>query len=228
MFPDYPLSEEDLARPYLEMSGRRGLGIRADDLMDTMYARALEEIRKRNADMEPARLEETAKQISIGALRYYMLRFSRNRVVAFDLDAALSFEGETGPYLQYSVVRARNIVRKVGDHFGAASIDREQLRADVNFDALEGEAATDHWNLLLQLLRVDAVLGQSVESLELSMLAKHAYVLAQSFNSFYHRYKVVQEEDEAARRLRTAVVLCYLEGMVALLELMGIECPERM
>jgi arginyl-tRNA synthetase len=157
-----------------------------------------------------------------------MLRFSRNRVVAFDFDAALAFEGETGPYLQYSVVRARNILSKLAERFGKAAADRQALASRVGFAALDAEAATDHWNLLLQLLRVDAGVRQAVDSLELSMLAKHAYLLAQAFNSFYHRYPVVQEPDAAAREVRTAVVRLYLDGMIDLLALMGIDCPARM
>ena len=157
-----------------------------------------------------------------------MLRFSRNRVVAFDFDAALAFEGETGPYLQYSVVRARNILAKLAERFGEEATDTETLARTASFEALEPEAATDHWSLLLQLLRVDAVVAQAVESLELSTVAKHAYVLAQTFNSFYHRFPVVQEADGAARAMRAAIVRVYLDGMIELTALMGIECPTRM
>jgi arginyl-tRNA synthetase len=224
MFPDYPLDEEDRSKPYLEMSGRRGLGIRADDLLDALVARAKREVRERNPEMAVEQIRRIAAQISVGALRYYMLRFSRNRVVAFDLDAALAFEGETGPYLQYSVVRARNILAKLAERFEATTEDAPPPR----LSALDPDTETDHWNLLLQLLRVDAVLRQAVDSLELSTVAKHAYLVAQAFNSFYHRYPVVQEPDEARRAVRTAVVRLYLDAMVELLGLMGIDCPERM
>jgi len=228
MFPDFPLTDEDRKKPYLEMSGRRGLGIRADDLLDAMFDRAAEEVRARNSDMETERIERTANEISVGALRYYMLRFSRNRVVAFDFDAALAFEGETGPYLQYSVVRARNILAKLESRFGEEAADATRLAEFARFDSLDPETATDHWNLLLLLSRVDAVVRQAVESLELSALAKHAYVLAQTFNSFYHRYPVLREQDDAARAIRTAIVRLYLDGMIELLGLMGIDCPLRM
>jgi arginyl-tRNA synthetase len=228
MFPDFPLTDVDRRKPYLEMSGRRGLGIRADDLLDAMLERAGAEVRKRNPDMDGPTVAETARQISVGALRYYMLRFSRNRVVAFDFDGALAFEGETGPYLQYSVVRARNILSKLAERFGETAADRRALASRAGFAALDADTATDHWNLLLQLLRVDAVVRQAVDSLELSMVAKHAYLLAQAFNSFYHRYPVVQEPEAAAREVRTAVVRLYLDGMIDLLALMGIDCPARM
>jgi len=228
LFPDHPLSDEDAARPYLEMSGRRGLGVRADDLIDRLIARAATEIRKRNPDMDAAVVSNTARAIAVGALRYYMLRFTRNRVVAFDLDAALSFEGETGPYLQYSVVRARNILAKVADREGGAAIDRAALAERADPGVLDAATAAEHWNLPLMLLRVDGTMRQAVDSLELSSVAKHAYALAQAFNSFYHRFPVAQEPDDAVRACRTALVRLYHDGMVALLECMGIEVPDRM
>ncbi len=228
MFPDFPLSDEDRSKAYLEMSGRRGLGVKADDLIDTLFGRAREEVAARNPEMDEQRIDATARQIAVGALRYYMIRFSRNRVVAFDLDAALAFEGETGPYLQYSVVRARNILAKVAAADGEDAVSAGTLAGRARFDALEPETATDHWNLLLQLLRVDAAVQQAVGSLELSGVAKHAYLLAQSFNSFYHRYPVVQESDVARRMTRTAVIRLYHDGMVDLLRIMGLEVPDRM
>jgi arginyl-tRNA synthetase len=228
LFPDYPMSDAERKKPFIEMAGRRGLGVRADDLLDRLESRATEEVRKRNADMDAATVRDTARCIAVGALRYYMLRFSRNRVVAFDLDAALAFEGETGPYLQYSIVRARNILAKVGERYGSEEVEREPLARRVDLEALSPETLTDLWNLLSSLLRVDVVVGQAVDSLELSGVAKHAYVLAQAFNSFYHKYPVAQEADEVARAARVAVVRLYHDEMVTLLQLMGLRVPDRM
>jgi arginyl-tRNA synthetase len=228
MFPDYPLSDEDRAKPYLEMSGRRGLGVRADDLVDVLLERAAAEVRKRNTDLSDETVNEITRRLAVGALRYYMLRYSRNRVVAFDLDDALSFEGETGPYLQYSVVRARNILAKVVERFGPAEIAVETLIEAIDLEALDDDARADHWTLALLLSRVRPVVEHAVESLELSTVAKHAYVLAQAFNSFYHRYRVAQISDERVRRTRIALVELYRRGMTDLLGLMGIEIPERM
>jgi arginyl-tRNA synthetase len=210
------------------MSGRKGLGVRADDLVDALLARASEEVRKRNTEHSEEVVSETARRIGVGSLRYYMLRFSRNRVVAFDLDDALAFEGETGPYLQYSVVRARNILGKVAERHGVAEVDPTKLASAADLDVLPADTLADHWNLALLLSREPAVLRQAVESLELAGVAKHAYVLAQAFNSFYHRYPVAQEADEGIRRVRAALVTLYAEGMTHLLGLMGIEVPERM
>jgi arginyl-tRNA synthetase len=228
MFPDFPLQDSDRRKPYLEMSGRRGLGVRADDLVDDLLARATGEVRKRNPEEAPSRVAETARRIAIGALRYYMLRFSRNRVVAFDLDDALAFEGETGPYLQYSVVRAKNILAKLADRHAAHEADATWLAAHVDLAALPGAEVAEHWEVPLLLSRLSGVLGQALSSLELAVVAKHAYVLAQAFNSFYHRFPVAQEADPAVRGVRAAVVRLYHDGMTHLCGLMGIEIPDRM
>jgi arginyl-tRNA synthetase len=228
MFPDYPLTESDRERAYIEMSGRRGLGVRADDLIDTLLSRAREEVEKRNPDFEPARLDDTASKIAVGALRYYMLRFTKNRVVAFDLDAALAFEGETGPYLQYSVVRARNILGKVVERHGQETVSAERLAREIDLEAVPEADRSAHWELAGMLERTPSVVRQAADGLELAVVAKHAYVLAQSFNSFYHRWPVAQEQDSGVRAVRIALVRLYHDDMVDLLGLMGIEVPDRM
>jgi arginyl-tRNA synthetase len=228
MFPDYPLSDEDRAKPHLEMSGRRGLGVRADDLVDALIERATAEVRGRHPEDPEAEVHEIARRIAIGALRYYMLRFSRNRVVAFDLDAALAFEGETGPYLQYSVVRARNILAKLAERRGADEAQAAWLARHADVSSLSADEIAAVWEIPLQLSRVEAACRQAVDSLELAGIAKHAYILAQAFNSFYHRFPVAQEDDEKARWVRAAVTRVYHDGMLHLLGLMGIEVPDRM
>jgi len=228
MFPDYPLTDEDRAKPYLEMSGRKGLGVRADDLIDALIARAELEVRRRNPESTHDAARETARRIAVGALRYYMLRFSKNRVVAFDLDDALAFEGETGPYLQYSVVRARNILAKLAERRGAAECEAPWLAVHADLGAMPAGDVDAVWEIPLQLSRVAAVVRQSVDALELAAVAKHAYVLAQTFNSFYHRSPVAKEDHDATRHVRAAVTRLYLDGMTHLMGLMGIEVPDRM
>jgi arginyl-tRNA synthetase len=228
MFPEYPLEADDRKKPYLEMSGRKGLGVRADDLIDALLQRAEIEVRRRNPDEDDARTRETSRRIAVGALRYYMLRFSRNRVVAFDLDDALAFEGETGPYLQYSVVRAKNILAKLAERRGAEESEAAWLARHAELGDMTDEAVAGLWEIPLLLARTDAVLRQAVDSLELASVAKHAYVLAQAFNSFYHRFPVAKEDDAGTRRVRAAVTRLYLDGMTHLLGLMGIEAPDRM
>jgi arginyl-tRNA synthetase len=228
MFPEYPLSDDDRKRSYLEMSGRKGLGVKADDLLDALIDRAKGEVRRRHANEGEAKVHETASRIAVGALRYYMLRFSRNRVVAFDLDDALAFEGETGPYIQYSVVRAKNILAKLAERRGPEEADAAWLAEHADLGVLPEETSADHWAIPLLLSRTDVVLRQAIETLELAAVAKHAYILAQAFNSFYHRFPVAQEEDAEVRRVRAAVTRLYHDGMTRLLTLMGVEVPDRM
>src|SRR5205085_8554403 len=97
---------------YVEVSGRKGLGVKADDLIDKLVETALQEVEDRHNEAHPKERERIAQQIAIGALRYFMLKFTRNSVIAFDFREALSFEGETGPYVQYAAVRADKILKK--------------------------------------------------------------------------------------------------------------------
>src|SRR6185369_2766933 len=138
-------------------SGRKGLGVKADDLIDKLIEKALEEVTSRHAEEpEPAR-RKVATQIAIGALRYFMLKYTRNSVIAFDFAEALSFEGETGPYVQYAVVRARNIFRKAGT-------TPEAALAEVNpADYLQGEGL---WELWVMASRLSIVLDQCIAAAE--------------------------------------------------------------
>src|SRR5438034_11158987 len=113
------LSDEDRKRPYVEMSGRKGLGVKADDLINRLEADALAEVKTRHADLAAEEQRKTAHAIAVGALRYFLLKFTRNSVIAFDFKEALSFEGETGPYCQYAAVRANSIFRKLGNESDA-------------------------------------------------------------------------------------------------------------
>ncbi len=107
------LSEEEQRQPYVEVSGRKGLGVKADDLIDKLIEKAKAEVDSRHEGKPEAERLDIATQIAVGSLRYFLLKFTRNTVIAFDLQEALSFEGETGPYVQYAAVRARNILRKL-------------------------------------------------------------------------------------------------------------------
>ncbi len=123
------LSEADRARPFVEMSGRKGLGVKADDLIDRLEADAFREVAARHPELSVEEQQATAHQIAVGALRYFLLKFTRNSVIAFDFKEALSFEGETGPYCQYAAVRANSIFRKLGDE--AAACRSRQLAAQA-------------------------------------------------------------------------------------------------
>ena len=224
----YDVSAEDLARPYIEVSGRKGFGVKADDLIDKLIAATRAEVDARQtggADAEPER-QHIAEQIAIGALRYFMLKFTRNSVIAFDFKDALSFEGETGPYIQYAVVRARNIFRKAGVSPEAVLAEFGEL-GQIG-DYLEGEAATDIWSLWLRAGRRTLVLEQCIATSEPAYLAKHAFQLAQEFNNFYHKHHILTEEEPARKTFLLATAAVALRELIVVLGWLGIESPEAM
>jgi len=222
------LTDEDRRRPYVEMSGRRGLGVKADDLLDALEARARAEIDARNAELTPGEAERLARAIAVGALRYFMIKFTRNKVLAFDFDEALSFEGETGPYLQYAAVRAAGIFDKMAAAGGSAEAEARRAAVGEPFDLPPGEAAEEHWGLLLQIARFRDTVSQAIDALELSQIAKYAFNLAQRFNTFYHKYPVMKESDPRWKSARVALTALFLAQMRRALDLMGIPVPSRM
>lgn len=219
----FGLSPEEESKAYVEMSGRRGLGVKADELLATLLAEAEKAIAERNQGQLPADGRERARAIAVGALRYQMARQSRNRVLAFDFAEALAFEGDTGPYLQYAAVRARKIFEKLT---GAGLAWQPETAAH----ALAGEELPDDlWALVLACLRTPEVVEKAVASLEFSLLAAHARELAQSFHNLYHRYPVLHAESEQARLVRAACFHLFLRTLEHILEsLLGIPVPKEM
>ncbi|MEZ5317614.1 MAG: arginine--tRNA ligase [Vicinamibacterales bacterium] len=224
----YDTTESD-GKPFVEVSGRKGLGVKADDLLDRLVDTAEREVAARNPDAAPADRRRTAEIIAVAAVRYFLVKFTRGKVIAFDIDEALSFEGETGPYLQYAVVRAQNILAKLADRDG---VDEAALVAKVpglDRAAIDtGEEGDELWNLVLEAGRLDEIVETAVRSLELSVLAKYAFALAQAFNAFYHRQQILREEREDARLWRAAAVAYVRRQLTRALDLMGCAVPARM
>ena len=225
----YDVSAEDLARPYIEVSGRKGFGVKADDLIDKLIAATRAEVDARQTGRDDAERQKIAEQIAIGALRYFMLKFTRNSVIAFDFKDALSFEGETGPYIQYAVVRARNIFRKANTTGEAVLAEFTSLAESGKIGGyLEGEAAEDIWALWLRAARRTLMLEQCIGTSEPAYLAKHAFQLAQEFNNFYHRHHILNEENPARKTFLLATAAVALRELVVVLAWLGIESPEAM
>ncbi|HEU5251319.1 MAG TPA: arginine--tRNA ligase [Thermoanaerobaculia bacterium] len=216
---EYRLSPEDEKKPFVEMSGRKGLGVKIDDLVELLLERSRREIAARREGADAA-AEEDARAIAVGALRYFLLKFGRNKLIAFDFDEALNFEGDTGPYLQYSLVRADNIFRKLEERGLAAAGATEPLPREGWDD--------DLWALTLDAAAIPEVAERAVDSLELSTIARHAFGLAQAFNHFYHRQPIVNEKDPVVRARRLAVAKIFRRAMSRLLGLLGIPEPGRM
>jgi arginyl-tRNA synthetase len=219
------LSDEDKKRPYVEVSGRKGLGVKADDLIDKLIEKAAEEVDSRHPETPAAERREVAAQIAIGALRYFMLKFTRNSLIAFDFQEALSFEGETGPYVQYTAVRARNILRKLAER-GESLPD---FTSELDEPALKRQLTSeDLWQLLLLASKADSAVERAIASGEPAHLAKYAFQLAQAFNNFYHGYPVLTEEDREKRTFllwMTGFVRAQLEHT---LDVLGITVPQYM
>ncbi|HEX7730352.1 MAG TPA: arginine--tRNA ligase [Terracidiphilus sp.] len=221
----YDVSEEDQKKAYIEVSGRKGFGVKADDLIDKLIAATMEEVNKRQTGRDDAERQKIAAQIAIGALRYFMLKVTRNSVIAFDFKDALSFEGETGPYIQYAVVRARNIFRKAG--IAPEAVLAQFATVDAS-PFLDGEEAEDIWSVWLRAGRRTAVLEQAVATSEPAYLAKHAFQLAQEFNNFYHRHHILTEENAAKKTFLLATAAVVLRELITVLSWLGIESPEAM
>jgi arginyl-tRNA synthetase len=223
----YQVPEEDLSRPYIEVSGRKGFGVKADDLIDKLIAAVqLLVDEKQAASPEPVRCK-IAEQIAIGALRYFMLKYTRNSVIAFDFKDALSFEGETGPYIQYAAVRIRNIFRKGGTAPEAVLAEFGAARGDIS-EYLAGNENEDIWSLWLRAGRFSLVLDQCITASEPAYLAKHAFQLAQEFATFYHNHHILTEEDARKKTFLLATAAITLRELIRALELLGIESPEAM
>ncbi|MGB5660781.1 MAG: arginine--tRNA ligase [Thermoanaerobaculia bacterium] len=207
----------------LEMSGRKGIGVKADDLIDQLEAKSREEISARNRELSPEALDILARQIAIAALRFFMVKATTNRIIAFDLDEALSFEGDSGPYLQYSAVRALNISRRLGE----AGLPTEVSPAEVT--ALSTEVWDDDlWDLILAVSLIPQKAEAAADSLELSLLARHALELAQKFHAIYHRHPILQEQDSRLRHARLATMQVFVQGLTVLSDLLGLPLPDRM
>ena len=221
----YAVSEEDRARPYLEVSGRKGFGVKADDLIDKLIAAAGEEVNSRHPELADADRLSIAAQIAVGALRFFMLRYSRNTVIAFDFRDALSFEGETGPYIQYAVVRAANILRKAGATPDDSLEQLLQVSPEKLSDLLSNAEGTSIWETWLLVSRFTAVLDQTIIAAEPAILARYAFGLAQQFNNFYHHHHVLNETDLTRRALLLATVAVVQRELTRALAYLGIDIP---
>ncbi|MCW5981182.1 MAG: arginine--tRNA ligase [Bryobacteraceae bacterium] len=219
------LSEEDRKRPYVEVSGRKGLGVKADDLIDKLIENAEVEVDSRHPEAPEEERARVAAQIAVGALRYFMLKYTRNTVIAFDFQEALSFEGDTGPYVQYAAVRARNILRKYeerGERLPGfrTALDREAMGRQL--------ASEDFWQLLLAASKADTAIARAAASGEPSHAARYAFQLAQAFNAFYHDYPVIHEQDPEKKTFLLWMTDYFRSQLDRTLGVLGMEAPEYM
>jgi arginyl-tRNA synthetase len=221
----YEVAEEDRGRPYIEVSGRKGFGVKADDLIDKLIAATQNEVDGRHPELADVERTVIAKEIAVGALRYFMLKYTRNSVIAFDFKDALSFEGETGPYIQYAVVRTRSIFRK------GESTPEHALADMADVDAapyLTGEESDSIWQVWLRAAKTSLLLDQCIATAEPAYLARHAFQLAQDFSNFYRRHHILTEADPARKKLLLATAAVAQRELIRSLSWLGIGAPEVM
>jgi len=224
----FQLSEEDKKKSFIEMSGRKGLGVKADDLIDRLEADALKEVEARHKDISVVEKRLIAHQIAVGALRYFLLKFTKNTVVVFDFKEALSFEGETGVYCQYTAVRTNSIFRKLeenGLENAYKTIDENQAEVAEIF---ESEIGNDIWSMVALASRLEETFAQAAITTEPAILAKYNFNLAKAFNLFYHNHKIISEENGVKRAVLIVIADLTRRALTEGLQTMGIEVPERM
>jgi arginyl-tRNA synthetase len=225
------LSDEDRKRGTVAMSGRKGLGVKVDDLIDQLELGALSEVSSRHPDLSQKEQKATAQKIAVAALRYFLLKYTRNSIISFDFKEALALKGETGPYIQYSVTRVNSIFRKLKDagiDYSANTID--SLPADRLNQLLGGEDGDDLWSLIYLATRLPETIRGAVAALEPAILAKWTFQLAQRFSLFYDnpRNHLLSEADADRRALLIAIAKVVRRQLLAALEILGMEAPERM
>jgi arginyl-tRNA synthetase len=226
----YVLSPDEQQRSYVEVSGRKGFGVKADDLLDRLIDAAQKEVESRHPELSEKERRDTATKIAIGALRYFMLKFTKQSVIAFDFKEALSFEGETGPYAQYAIVRASNIFRKAGMDPSTGGIPSQARRGE----RLEGSAFSkaleddEIWELWLTAGKLEWVVNQAIATTEPAYLAKYAFQLAQQFNNFYHKHHILHEENAQRKEFLMATAAVSRRELIRALALMGVQAPEIM
>lgn len=227
---DLRVSEQESQKDFLEVSGRKGLGVKADDLLDRLEEKALSEVEKRNPDLTAGEKKDTAHKIAQGALRYFMLKFTKNSLIVFDFDEALSFEGETGPYLQYTLVRIQSIFHKLKKREGFGEEDVSSLLSSsfLSLDVLSSKEKDDFWKLILYASHLEEEILHAVGSLEFSHLAKYCFNLCQKFNAYYHLYSILAEKNTEVKNIRISTIYYTREILKKALNLMGIPQPERM
>jgi arginyl-tRNA synthetase len=219
------LSEEDQKRSYVEVAGRKGVGVKADDLIDKLIEKACAEVDSRHPEAPAEERRRVGSEIAVGALRYFMLKFTRNAVIAFDMQEALSFEGETGPYVQYAAVRARNILNKLEERGDRLPIFDRELDAASMGRQLQSE---DFWQIVLAISKADSALARAIASGEPAHVARYAFQLAQVFNSFYHSYPVLQEPDPERRTFLLWMTEYFRRQLESTLGILGITVPQYM
>ncbi len=218
----FEISDDQKQKSYIEVSGRKGIAIKADELIDRLKQKSLVEVEKRNQGADPEEIDHIAEEIAIGALRYFMIKYNSNSVIAFDFDEVLSFEGDTGPYLQYTLVRINSILKKLDRSDQDVSIESKDL------EILGKDELSDYYNHLIQLSLLQNQVEFALESDEISLIPNYAYAICQKLNNYYHKYPILSEKNPEIKSLRIALLVMTKNRLETLYSIMGIPVPAKM
>lgn len=196
------------------MSTRRGTAVHLDDLLEEAVHRAAEEVRKRRTDLPADQVDSIASSIGAGAIRYHILRVAADKTVAFRWEDAISFEGRSGPFAQYSYARASSILRKVDPPAAAPTFDPGLL------------TMPEEWSLVRRISRLPALVAYVARSRHVHALAGYAHSLAEEFNRFYQEVPVLKAGRERDSRL--ALVAAFRQTLGNCLDLLGLDRLDRM
>ncbi len=224
----FQISDADKSKSFIEMSGRKGLGVKADDLINRLETNALAEVEKRHSDLPTDEKVSIAHKIAVGALRYFLLKYTRNTVVIFDFKEALAFEGETGVYCQYTAVRTNSIFRKLEENVLETAFKTISENPNEVSELFASEIGNDIWSMVALASRLEETIAQAVSASEPAVLAKYNFNLAKAFNLFYHNHKIISEENAVKRAVLIAIADLTRRALTAGLDTMGIEVPARM
>jgi arginyl-tRNA synthetase len=203
-------------RQFMHMSGRKGIYVNADYVLDTLHAKAYEEVKTRNPSFTEELLHATAEEIAISAIRYNMIKQDLDKIITFDVKESLSLEGDTGPYLQYAYARSQRILEKSG---------QDVAGSNFAFDRLTHESEI---TLIKEIAKLDLVVEDAAKSLSSKSLARYAYNLATTFNFFYEKVPVLKEGDADVRMARLALVKAFGIALKNALDVLGITALDRM
>jgi len=203
--------------PNGKMKSREGTVVDADDLMQLMVedARRVSDEAGKNADMSEAEKQEIARIVGMGALKYFILKVDARKNMLFNPEESIDFNGNTGPFIQYTHARIRSILRK------ADKISTTSITSTTSLNDKEVE-------LIQKMSEYGAAVEQAGKDYSPSGIANYCYELTKVFNQFYHDYSILNEEDEAKKQLRLVIARNVAKILKNGMALLGIEVPERM
>lgn len=203
--------------PSGKMKSREGTVVDADDLMDTMEQQAAETAADRFKDMTPEQARETARMVGMGALKYFLLKVDPKKNMLFNPAESIDFNGNTGPFLQYTYARIQSVLRRAGG-VKVADFNAENVAVPSDKEATLIRKAGDF----------PGVVKEAARSYSPALIANYCYDLAKEYNQFYHDYPILKEEDTARRNLRLLLSYTVARTLKSAASLLGMEMPERM